>query len=97
MKHLHIVALFRFKENYIIDAIELLKTLVSETRKEEGCLQYDLIEDNENKGVFFIIEVWESDRHHLKHTEQEHLLTFRKNSGEMLQETAQVYKGFKTF
>ena len=55
MKNLYIVALFRFKENYLMDAIELLKKLVFETRKEEGCLQYDLVEDIENKGVFFIM------------------------------------------
>ena len=48
--NLHIVALFRFKENHLFDAIELLKKLVIETRKEEGCLQYDLVEDRENKG-----------------------------------------------
>lgn len=39
MKNLYIVALFRFKENYLMDAFELLKKLVTETRKEEGCLQ----------------------------------------------------------
>ena len=55
--NLHIVALFRFKENHLFDAIELLKKLVIETRKEEGCLQYDLIEDRENKGTYFIIEL----------------------------------------
>lgn len=96
MKHLHIVALFRFKENYLFDAIELLKTLVNETRKEDGCLQYDLIEDKENKGVLYIIEVWESDRHHLKHTEQEHILAFRKATSSML-ENKEVYRGYKTF
>ena len=38
MKNLHIVALFRFKENYLMDAIEHLKKLVIETRKEDGYL-----------------------------------------------------------
>ena len=52
MKNLYIVALFRFKENYLMDAIELLKKLVFETRKEEGCLQYDLVEDIEKKAFF---------------------------------------------
>ncbi|WP_435522546.1 putative quinol monooxygenase [Chryseobacterium indoltheticum] len=42
--NLHIVALFRFKENNLMEAVELFQTLVRETRKEEGCLQYDLIE-----------------------------------------------------
>ena len=95
--NLHIVALFRFKENYLMDAIEILKKLVVETRKEEGCLQYDLIEDNENKGVFFLIELWETAEHHHQHNGTEHLMNFRNQSRNLLVETVQVYKGAKIF
>lgn len=97
MKNLYIVALFRFKENYLMDAIEILKKLVIETRKEEGCLQYDLIEDHENKGVFFLVELWESQEHHHKHNGSEHLMNFRNEAAPMFEESTQVYKGFKTF
>lgn len=97
MKNLYIVALFRFKENYLMDAIEILKKLVIETRKEEGCLQYDLIEDIENKGIFYLIELWETPEHHFKHSGTEHLMNFRIQSANMLQESAEVYKGFKIF
>lgn len=97
MKNLHIVAIFQFKENDIMDAIELLRKLVLETRKEEGCLQYDLVEDHENKGTFFITELWESVEHHHQHGGTEHLIQFRIQSARMLQRSAEVYKGFKTF
>ena len=95
--NLHIVALFKFKENYLIDAIELLKKLANATRKEEGCLQYDIIEDRENKGVFFIVELWESDEHHFKHSTTEHLQEFRIQAAPISEEQAQVYKGYKVF
>ncbi len=97
MKNLYIVALFRFKENYLTDAIELLTKLTVETRKEEGCLQYDLIEDKENKGIFFLIELWETEEHHFKHGGTDHLLNFRQQSMKILEESTQVYKGFKIF
>lgn len=97
MKNLHIVALFQFKEIDLMDALELLKKLVFATRKEEGCLQYDLIEDNTNKGVFFIVEIWESKEHHHQHNGTDHLMNFRNQSASMLQKSAQVYKGYKTF
>ena len=97
MKNLHIVALFQFKESDLMDALELLKKLVFETRKEEGCLQYDLIEDNTNKGVFFIVELWESEEHHYQHNGSDHLMNFRNQSASMLEKSAQVYKGYKTF
>ncbi|MGO4709682.1 putative quinol monooxygenase [Chryseobacterium sp. 2TAF14] len=95
--NLHIVALFRFKENHLMEAVELFQTLVRETRKEAGCLLYDLIEDNENKGTFFLVELWESVAHHNAHNGTDHLMNFRKNSSKILEETAQVYKGFKIY
>lgn len=95
--NLHIVALLRFKENHLFDAIELLKKLVFETRKEEGCLQYDLIEDRENKGTFFIIELWETEEHHYKHRSQEHLLVFRQNAAALMESQTEVYRGKKVF
>lgn len=97
MKNLYIVALFHIKENYLMDAIELLKKLVFETRKEDGCLQYDLIEDIDHKGIFFLVELWETQEHHYQHTGTEHLNEFRLQISGMLAKNTEVYKGFKTF
>lgn len=95
--NLHIVALFRFKENHLMEAVELFQNLVKETRKEEGCLQYDLIEDNEIKGTFFLVELWESKEHHNRHNGQDHLLNFRRDASKILSATTEVYKGFKIY
>ena len=95
--NLHIVALFRFKENHLFDAIELLKKLVIETRKEEGCLQYDLIEDRENKGTFFLIELWKTEEHHHLHAGTEHLFAFRQNAAPLMESQTEVYRGTKIF
>lgn len=97
MKNLHIVALFHFKETSTLDAIELLKKLVAETRKEEGCLQYDLIEDQENRGIFFLVELWETEEHHYQHSMSEHLNYFRKNAAVLFESSSEVYRGFKLF
>lgn len=97
MKNLSIIAVFHFKENDLMDALELLKKLVIETRKEEGCLQYDLVEDFENKGVFFITELWESPQHHHQHNISDHLTNFRIQSVSLFSKSPEVYKGYKTF
>lgn len=97
MRNLYIVAVLHVKENYLMDAIEILKKLVHETRKEEGCLQYDLIEDIENKGIFFIVELWETEEHHFKHLGTEHYLNYRLQSTSLMEEATMVYKGFKRF
>ncbi|SHM07682.1 putative quinol monooxygenase [Chryseobacterium polytrichastri] len=95
--NLHVVALFKFNENYLMDAVELFQNLVKETRKEEGCLQYDLIEDKDNKGTFLMIELWESEEHHNLHNGQDHLLNFRQDASKMIESSTQVYKGFKIY
>lgn len=95
--NIYVVALIKFKENHLFEAIELLKILVSKTRKEDGCLQYDLIENLDNKGCFFMVELWESEEHLHKHNTQEHFLEFRKNASPMMESKIEIYKGKKIF
>ena len=95
--NLHIVALFKFNESYLMEAVELFQKLVRETRKEEGCLQYELVEDKDQKGTFFLIELWESAEHHSRHDVTDHLFEFRNNVSKILTETIQVYKGYKIY
>lgn len=46
------------------DKIELVKTallkLVELTRTEEGCVAYDLHQDNKNAAHFMVYEIWQS-------------------------------------
>lgn len=95
--NIYISAIIHIKENAIIDAIELLKRLVIETRKEKGCIQYDLYEDHRTKGVFFIHEIWESseDLHH--HQISDHMLQFRDAVQPYLENPNKVYVGNKLF
>jgi quinol monooxygenase YgiN len=58
MANLTIVARVEAKEDRIdLVKSELLK-LIEPTRKEQGCLQYDLHQDNENPAVFLFFENW---------------------------------------
>jgi len=59
-----------------------LRALVGPTRREEGCLQYDLHRSAELPGQFFLHEVWESHEHHTAHTRTPHFLRWnaRKDS-----------------
>ena len=47
------------KEKIALVKSELLK-LIEPTRKEEGCLQYDLHQDNDNPAVFLFFENWKT-------------------------------------
>ncbi|WP_379969886.1 putative quinol monooxygenase [Epilithonimonas sp. UC225_85] len=95
--NIYLSAVIHIKENSMMDAIELLKKLVIESRKETGCVQYDLFEDNRNKGVFFIHENWESSEDLHNHQVSEHMMKFREGISSLLENPNIVYVGNKLF
>ncbi|MFS4455445.1 putative quinol monooxygenase [Maribacter sp. 2304DJ31-5] len=54
---------------------ELLK-LIAITRAEEGCINYDLHQDNENENLFLFYENWESRDLWQKHMGNTHLADY---------------------
>jgi len=61
-----------------------LRALVAPTRREEGCLQYDLHRSTELPGQFFLHEVWESREHHTTHTRTPHFLRWNARKDALL-------------
>lgn len=59
------------------DQIELVKTelikLIDITRAEEGCINYDLHQDNDNPAHFMFYENWESRELWQTHMNNQHL------------------------
>lgn len=62
------------------DKVELVKgellKLIGITRAEEGCINYDLHQDNENEAHFFFYENWESRDLWLAHMDAQHLADY---------------------
>ena len=76
MAKLTIVANITAKEGKIeLVKSELLK-LIDDTRAEEGCLQYDLHQDNENPAHFMFYENWSSRELWQIHMKNENLTRF---------------------
>lgn len=73
MPKLTIVANIKAKS----DKVELVKTelkkLISITRAEEGCINYDLHQDNQNPAHFLFYENWESRELWQAHMNNQHL------------------------
>lgn len=56
---------------------ELLK-LIEPTRKEQGCLQYDLHQDHTNPAVFLFFENWQTRELWQAHMNNAHLAEYMK-------------------
>jgi quinol monooxygenase YgiN len=59
------------------DKVDLVKSelekLIATTRAEQGCVQYDLHQDNENPAHFLFFENWESRELWQVHMNNQHL------------------------
>ena len=50
----------------------LLNALVEATVTEQGCQKYELYQLDEDREVFFIIEIWGNEKRYKAHLENEH-------------------------
>lgn len=71
---LTLIVTLRAKEGQQLLLEAELRALVGPTRKEEGCLQYDLHRGADQPGAFLLHEVWASREHHAAHTRTPHFL-----------------------
>ena len=67
-----------------------LLALIPITRKEPGCLNYDLHQAADNPGLFLFHENWTSKQHLDDHLARPHLQAFLAKAGELLAEPPQI-------
>ena len=61
-----------------------LRALIGPTRKEVGCIQYDLHRGADQPGTYLFHEVWESREHHVAHTRTPHFLRWNARKDALL-------------
>ena len=73
MSKLTIVASIKAKSDQVDLVKAELKKLIAVTLAEDGCINYDLHQDNENPAYFLFYENWESRELWQKHMNSQHL------------------------
>jgi quinol monooxygenase YgiN len=61
-----------------------LRALIAPTRKEEGCLRYDLHRSAEGPPAYLLHEIWETREHHTAHTKTDHFLRWNARKDALL-------------
>jgi quinol monooxygenase YgiN len=61
-----------------------LRGMVAPTRKEDGCLRYDLYRSTDSPGALLLHEVWESREAHTEHTQSAHFLRWNARKDALL-------------
>lgn len=74
---LRVVARIQAKPDKIEHVRELLLKLVEPTRREAGCVVYELLQNRDDPGDFTFVEEWASDAALDAHAVSEHLCAVR--------------------
>ncbi|MGQ7867899.1 putative quinol monooxygenase [Sunxiuqinia sp. sy24] len=72
MSTIKVVARFAVKDTQFDPFLNLAKELVQGTLKEEGCINYELVQDRQSPEVLMMVEEWESKSLLDKHMASEH-------------------------
>jgi quinol monooxygenase YgiN len=84
-----VVAQIRARSGHEGDVREALQSLVGPSRKENGCLRYDLFEDKHHEGSFFTFEEWASEEALQRHLDLNK--TALENAKALLREDLQIH------
>ena len=79
-----LIVVLRAKEGQHLLLEAELRALLTPSRKEEGCLQFDLHGSAEQPGAFLLHEVWETRDHHTAHTRTPHFLRWNARKDSLL-------------
>lgn len=85
-----IVCLFKAKENTKQLVREELLHLADLTRKEDGCINYDLHVSNTDDGLFILHENWRDKAALDNHMNQPHVKAWRSKAEELLEQPADI-------
>lgn len=89
-----LTARMEIKPDCIDDFKGIAAPLIEATRKEAGCVRYELYQDSSNPCLFFFFEEYKDDAANLYHSKQEYLKEFKAKREPMLKSApkAIVYK-----
>ncbi len=87
---LTVFAEFRAKPGKEKELGALVRGLIEPTRKERGCLQYDLHVDNDQPGHYLFYENWTSMAELEAHAASLHFTDFQARSADLLQEPLRI-------
>jgi len=85
-----VVAKNFIKKDKIEEVLEHIKELVASTVKEEGCIKYEIYQDEKDKSILTMIEEWESKEALNKHMSSEHFKRIVPIIGEFAEKAGEI-------
>jgi quinol monooxygenase YgiN len=80
---IRVVAHLTAKPDKIEETRAALTSLIKPTRAEDGCIVYELMQNNDEPADFTFVEEWTSDTALDAHLESEHIRTLQSQADEL--------------
>ena len=80
---LRVVANITSKPECIDETRAVLITLIEPTRIEDGCIQYEMLQQSDNPAEFTFVETWETAAHLDTHLQTEHFKVAAEKLGDL--------------
>ena len=87
---LRVIARAHAKLHHVAQVREILTALVDVTRREPGCLSYELLQNHADKTEFVVVERWASAAAEQAHFMTPHLLTALQQLSGLLASEPQI-------
>lgn len=68
----------------------MLQGFVPQAQAEKGCVQYELFESRDDKGLFFFFEKWADETAYQTHRQVPYLVALRERASELLERPNEV-------
>lgn len=69
---INVIAVVEVKENCIDEFLNAAKILVNNSKKEIGCIAYNLVKSENKKLEYMFIEIWNSEQDLQNHNQSQH-------------------------
>jgi quinol monooxygenase YgiN len=89
-EHLTVIAYLTAKPGKEAEARKNIMALIAPTRKEKGCINYDLHELHGDATKFMFYENWESAEDLGAHAQSKHLVAFREKAPKFLEDPIEL-------
>ena len=88
-----VIAKMTIKEGLADELMSSIQELVSETRKETGCIVYQLFADSNNQKVFTFVEEWDSNEALAEHLSSKHFKDASAKLANILEKDMEISVG----
>ncbi len=90
--NLRVIARLKAQPGQVDELSSVLIGLIEPTRKEQGCITYEMLQNNEDPTDFTFVEEWTEEAALVKHFETDHIQNALSKFPDLLAEELDVRK-----